>query len=233
MEGPPDRPEGACQECSFSFKPQSSHGAWVTSVSPGRTGTALLFPSQEDQNSNIHGHKASSTKTERLSRCLVINNTDNKDDLGEGCTPSLSGSASAPRIVFTLLGGKKPGGRRDRDTGSGRGQPGDRASHLLLATVMGWCRLEEAVPTQRTDRPRRGTHSGTSLGCSILTARERHLHRATWESARRGTCIRPCPHSRAWAASPGRELCPVVFADDVCTWREARDLGKNQDLKHS
>jgi len=111
------------------------------------------------------------------------------------------------------------------------------------ATVMVWCRLDEAlfvpfsmlgkVPTHQTDRPRRGTHSGTSLGCSVLTAREQHLHKGKWARAQRGTSVLPCPHSRAWAPSPGRELCPVVFAGDVCTRVEARDLGKNQDSQQS
>lgn len=120
----------------------------------------------------------------------------------------------------------------------GRG-PHTRSS----ATVMAWCQLEEAlfapfsvlgkVPTHRTDLPRRGTHGGTSWGCSVLTARVRPLHKGKRASAQRGTFVRPCPHSRAWAASPARELCPVVFAGDVCTRTEAGDLGKNQDFKQS
>lgn len=87
--GTPALPEGACQECSFSFKPQS----WARSLAHIRQSvkhnrTALFLPSQGNQNANIHRHKALSTERERLSHCSLIKNTDNKDDSGEGCAPS-------------------------------------------------------------------------------------------------------------------------------------------------
>lgn len=128
-----------------------------------------------------------------------------------------------PKTRFSLACWK--GARREmRPTGTQDGEEGARGwgpHSCYLATVMGQCRLVEAVPAQRTDHPRRGTHGGTSMGCSVLKP-GRDLHRAKGPSAHRGTCVRPCPHSWARAASPGRELCPVVFAGDVCTRIEQR-----------
>lgn len=49
---------------------------------------------------------------------------------------------------------------------------------------------------------------------------QRYVHRVGV-----GGQIRPCPSSRAWAASPGRELRLVVFTCDACTVTEETSVG--------
>lgn len=244
----PDHPEGACQKCSFSFKP------WSSALTLGHILQFMRSPRKQYTNSNVF-FPAKKTKTPTYTDTKPRAPKEKEFHVVASLRTLIARMTQKQVVLPLLLDQHLPqdsclscwkGARREMRKGHGIGKRAalGQGPHLCYsATVMVWCQLEEAlfvpfsrlgkVPTHQTDRPRRGTHSGTSLGCSVLRARERHLHKGKWARAQRGTSVLPCPHSRAWAASPGQGLGPVVFAGDMCTQMEARDLSKNQDSQQS
>lgn len=163
----PDHPEGACQECSFSFKPWSSALTlghilqFMRSPRKQYTNSNVFFPAKKTKTPTYTDTKPRAPKEKEFHVVASLRTLIARMTQEAGCAPSPSGSASATRFLFILLERSQEGdakGTRAREEGG----LGTGASLVLLRHSNGlvpvrgssFCSLFKAGESPNTpDRP--------------------------------------------------------------------------------